>query len=48
MFADMKFFIFSPFMNLSFVNIIFITPRHVLIASMQIKNANNVGNTLQQ
>ena len=47
MFADMKFFLFSPFTNLSFANIIFITPRHVLITSMQIKNVNNVGNTLQ-
>ena len=36
LFADMKFFLFSPFTNLSFANIIFITPRHVLIASMQI------------
>ena len=46
MFADMKFFLFSPFTNLSFANI-FITPQHVLIASMQIKKVNNVGNTLQ-
>ena len=31
MFADMKFFLFSPFTNLSFANIIFITLRHVLL-----------------
>ena len=31
MFADMKFFLFSPFTNLSFANIVFITPRHVLL-----------------
>ena len=31
MFADMKFFLFSTFTNLSFANIIFITPWHVLL-----------------
>ena len=31
MFADMKFSLFSPFTNLSFSNIIFITPQHVLL-----------------
>ena len=37
MFADMKFFLFSTFANLSFAKIIFITPRHVLLPPCKLK-----------
>ena len=37
MFADKKFFLFSPFTNLLFANIIFITPWHVLLPQCKLK-----------